>query len=287
VWFPNLTDKVNLYVGDVSTVTPFYTTGVSGCEGVPLPSGTLGVTLQSVDGTGAVMQVYFTSLSFDPIKTTAASATVSAVTATTPLTSSGGANPNIALTTPLAIGYGGTGSASPSLVAGSGISITGSWPNQTVASSASTGGGVMSVSAAGPITSTGGQNPTLSLTGVVPVANGGTGTASPSIVGGTSVLVTGTWPNQTVNTQITNAILYTNSSGLCSTTVPYVVICATATMFGNYGTNAYVVYCDYTSNFGTGTVVFRVLTYSGGSWVAAGSAAEVFATIHMQNNLHP
>jgi len=36
-------------------------------------------------------------------------------------------------------------------------------------------------------------------TTVLPVASGGTGTASPSIVAGTNVTVTGTWPNQTVN----------------------------------------------------------------------------------------
>lgn len=35
--------------------------------------------------------------------------------------------------------------------------------------------------------------------GLLPVARGGTGTASPGIVAGTNVTVTGTWPNQTVN----------------------------------------------------------------------------------------
>ena len=37
------------------------------------------------------------------------------------------------------------------------------------------------------------------VTGTLPVANGGTGTATPSIVAGTNVTVTGTWPNQTIN----------------------------------------------------------------------------------------
>lgn len=37
------------------------------------------------------------------------------------------------------------------------------------------------------------------VTGILPVANGGTGTATPGIVAGTNVTVTGTWPNQTVN----------------------------------------------------------------------------------------
>ena len=39
---------------------------------------------------------------------------------------------------------------------------------------------------------------TTGVTGQLPVANGGTGTATPSIVAGTHVTVTGTWPNQTI-----------------------------------------------------------------------------------------
>lgn len=34
----------------------------------------------------------------------------------------------------------------------------------------------------------------------VPVANGGTGTTSPGLVGGSNISVTGTWPNQTIST---------------------------------------------------------------------------------------
>ena len=39
---------------------------------------------------------------------------------------------------------------------------------------------------------------TTDVTGVLPVANGGSGTATPSLVAGSNVTVTGTWPNQTV-----------------------------------------------------------------------------------------
>ncbi|CAB4126697.1 hypothetical protein UFOVP79_15 [uncultured Caudovirales phage] len=46
-------------------------------------------------------------------------------------------------------------------------------------------------------------NNTVSLTagvnGLLPVANGGTGTATPSLVAGTNVTISGTWPNQTIN----------------------------------------------------------------------------------------
>jgi len=37
------------------------------------------------------------------------------------------------------------------------------------------------------------------VSGTLPVANGGTGTATPSLVAGTNVTITGTWPNQTIN----------------------------------------------------------------------------------------
>ena len=37
------------------------------------------------------------------------------------------------------------------------------------------------------------------VTGIVAVANGGTGTATPSLVAGTGVTITGTFPNQTIN----------------------------------------------------------------------------------------
>jgi hypothetical protein len=37
------------------------------------------------------------------------------------------------------------------------------------------------------------------VTGTLPIANGGTATATPSLVQGTGVTITGTWPNQTIN----------------------------------------------------------------------------------------
>lgn len=39
---------------------------------------------------------------------------------------------------------------------------------------------------------------TSGVTGLLPVANGGTGTATPSLVGSATLVVTGTWPNQTL-----------------------------------------------------------------------------------------
>jgi len=47
----------------------------------------------------------------------------------------------------------------------------------------------------GPVTTSG----VITLDGVLNIANGGTGTATPALVAGTNVTITGTWPNQTIN----------------------------------------------------------------------------------------
>jgi hypothetical protein len=43
-----------------------------------------------------------------------------------------------------------------------------------------------------------GSPPTATFS-IVPIANGGTGTASPGLVAGTNITITGSWPNQTIN----------------------------------------------------------------------------------------
>lgn len=39
---------------------------------------------------------------------------------------------------------------------------------------------------------------TTDVSGILPVANGGSGTATPALVAGSNVTITGTWPNQTI-----------------------------------------------------------------------------------------
>jgi hypothetical protein len=141
------------------------------------------------------------------------------------------------LTLPLSVANGGTGTTTPGIVAGTNITVTGTWPNQTVTSSggattlsgdvtgsstATVVGKINGVSLAGlstgivknttttgvPSIAVAADFPTLNqnttgtasnVTGTVAVANGGTGTTTPGIVAGTNVTVTGTWPNQTIN----------------------------------------------------------------------------------------
>ena len=47
-------------------------------------------------------------------------------------------------------------------------------------------------------TSTTFANLTTNVTGILPVANGGTATATPALVAGSNITITGTWPNQTI-----------------------------------------------------------------------------------------
>lgn len=86
----------------------------------------------------------------------------------------------------VAVGTGGGGGVSSVSGTGSvnGITLTG-----TVTTSGSlTLGGSLS-----------GVNLTSQVTGTLPVLNGGTGVTTPSLVAGTNITITGTWPNQTIN----------------------------------------------------------------------------------------
>jgi hypothetical protein len=53
----------------------------------------------------------------------------------------------------------------------------------------------------------------VTLAGTLAVANGGTGTASPAVVAGTGITVSGSFPNQTVNATITSGTTQASTSG--------------------------------------------------------------------------
>jgi hypothetical protein len=83
-------------------------------------------------------------------------------------------------------------------------------------------------------------NATHSFTGVLDVANGGTGTATPSLVAGTNVTITGTWPNQTINSSggggsgSVTSVSVTSANGLAGTvtnptTTPAISLSTTVT----------------------------------------------------------
>lgn len=114
------------------------------------------------------------------------SGTVTSVTGTSPVVSSGGTTPAISL----ASGYGDTQNPYASKSANYVLAA----PN------GSTGVPTFRPIAVADIPTLN-QNTTgtaANVTGIVAVANGGTGTTTPSLVAGSNITVTGTWPNQTI-----------------------------------------------------------------------------------------
>lgn len=63
--------------------------------------------------------------------------------------------------------------------------------------------------------------PTLNGSGVLPIAQGGNGTASPGILAGTNITVTGSWPTQTVNATIVPLTFPATVVGGVSGGIPY------------------------------------------------------------------
>ena len=149
---------------------PAATTPLAGTEEVPLVQS--GVTKKTT-----VAQII-----------AGATGGVTAVTATAPVVSSGGTTPVISMA-----------AATTSV---NGYLTSTDWNtfnNKQPAGSYLTNGGALGTPSSGTATNLTGLPLTTGVTGLLPVANGGTGTASPSIVAGTNVTVSGTWPNQTIN----------------------------------------------------------------------------------------
>jgi hypothetical protein len=156
--------------------------------------------------------------------------TVTSVTASAPLASSGGNTPNISLTGTVAIANGGTGlTTTPTngqldigngtgftrstLTAGSGIAITNgagsisiaATNSGTVTSVAVSGGTTGLTTSGGPITGAG----TITIAGTLAVANGGTGVTSSS--GANSVVLRDSNQNIAVNSVVQNFTTITAS----------------------------------------------------------------------------
>jgi hypothetical protein len=157
------------------------------------------------------------------------SGTITSVTGSSPVVSSGGTTPAISL----ASGYGDTQNpfasktanyvlAAPDGAAGAPTFrsiVAADIPilNQNTTGNAATATNVAYSGLTGTVP-TWNQNTTgtaANVTGIVAIANGGTGTATPGIVAGTNVTVTGTWPNQTINS--TSSSIYP-SAGIANST---------------------------------------------------------------------
>lgn len=177
----SLTDGVNgtLPVANGGTGQTSYTDGqllIGNTSGNTLTKATLtaGTGISITNGNGSI-SIAATN-----------SGTVTSVTGSSPVVSSGGATPDISL----ASGYGDTQNPYGSKTA-----------NYFLASPNGSSGVPTFRSIVAADIPTLNQNTTgtaSNVTGIVAVANGGTGTDSPSLVAGSNITVSGTWPNQTI-----------------------------------------------------------------------------------------
>jgi hypothetical protein len=174
-----------------------YVTSVSGSTGRITSSGgttpaidlASGVVTAGTTGSSSLIPVITVDTYGRVTSVTTASnpqGTVTDVTATSPVVSSGGATPAISL----ASGYGDAQNPYASKTA-----------NYVLASpNGSSGAPTFRAIVAADIPTLN-QNTTgtaSNVTGVVAVANGGTGTSTPGLVAGTNISITGSWPNQTI-----------------------------------------------------------------------------------------
>lgn len=119
-------------------------------------------------------------------------------------------------------------------------------------------------------------------TGIVPIANGGTGQGSPSLLGGTNVTISGTWPNQTISSTygqvlpIGNGGTGTNAPGLIAGTNvtisgswPNQTIASSGGGSGsgtvNSGTLGQIAYYASAGTAVSGTSTFSVSSITGGT----------------------
>lgn len=81
---------------------------------------------------------------------------------------------------------------------------------------------------------------TAGVNGLLPVANGGTGTSTPALVAGTNITITGTWPNQTINStasgsgSVTSVATGTGLTGGPITTTGTISLANTTVTAGTY-----------------------------------------------------
>jgi len=115
---------------------------------------------------------------------------------------------------------------------------------------------------------------TTGVTGILPVLNGGTGTATPSLVQGTNVTITGTWPNQTIASTAGGTGTVTSASVVSAngfagtvataTTTPAITLTTSITgvLKGN-GTaiSAATAGTDYVTPTGTETLTNKTIAY--------------------------
>ena len=194
---------------------------------------------------------------------------------TTGLTTSGGpvtTSGTITLAGTLAVANGGTGVTTST---GSGANVLSNSPTLVTPA--------LGTPSAVTLTNATGLPLTTGVTGILPVANGGTGTATPGLVAGTNITITGSWPNQTINstgggssalvvgtttvTGATNGYLLYNNAGVLGAVAPSSSTITIGSPITG-ATNGYGLYVNASTQLGQfayGTGVFAALGVAVGS----------------------
>ena len=265
-------------------------TGVATFLGTP-SSANLAAAVTGETGSGAL--VFATSPTLvTPALGTPASGNFSSGTFTWPTFNQNTSGTAAGLSATLAVGSGGTGVTTSTGTGSTVLSASPTFTGIPAAPTASTGtnttqiattafvqnqigaisAGVVSFSGGStgltPATATSGA---ITLGGTLAVANGGTGTATPGLVQGTNVTITGTWPNQTINSTngggTVTAVSVVSANGLAGTSsggaTPALTLSTSITgvLKGN-GTaiSAAVAGTDYVTPTGTETLTNKTLT---------------------------
>lgn len=139
----------------------------------------------------------------------------------------------------IAVAQGGTGVSTST---GTGAVVLNVSPSLTTPS--------LGIPSAAVLTNATGLPLSTGVSGILPIANGGSGTTTPALVAGTSVTITGSWPNQTINASsggggtVTSvaatvpAFLSVSGSPITSSGTLAVTYSGTALPIANGGTNA-------------------------------------------------
>jgi len=241
---PDLADKIQV----ISTMS------TNGAVGIKDEGSSISTGVKNINFVGA--SITATASGDDvTVNVSAGTGTVTSVAlsgGTTGLTVSGSpitTTGTITLAGTLAVANGGTGVTTST---GSGNNVLSTSPTLVTP--------LLGTPTSGVATNLTGLPLTTGVTGLLPVANGGTGTATPSIVAGTNVTVSGTWPNQTVNSTASGT---GDVVGPASSTDNALVRFDSTT--GKLIQNSVVIVGDSTGNMsGVGTLsVGGELTYGG------------------------
>ena len=116
------------------------------------------------------------------------------------------------------IGNGGTGVTTST---GSGSNVLNTSPTLVTP--------LLGTPTSGTLTTCTGLPLTTGITGILPVLNGGTGVTTPAIVAGTGIGVSGTWPNQTINSTAAGTVTSVGTTG----SVNGITLTGTVTTSGN------------------------------------------------------